>query len=186
VAESAENATSRAHELLRTLRSALACQDITPISSETLRQIILKATPSPVHKLGVPHPYRSSIAGRVGEHAQWRLETRIGLISPVIHENRIIGRGSPRFLGQCRLSYCSERLGGALCQASNLTDPAPPRGALNRGEISLRRLSLSLRAAFLESSGHSRRPMRRPLRLRTQRQFQLLSGTPIVRRNTPR
>jgi hypothetical protein len=111
---------------------------------------------------------------------------RIGLISPVIHENRIIGRGAPRFLGQCRLSYCSERLGDALCHASNLTDPAPPRGALNRGEISLRRLSLSLRAAFLESSGHSRRPMRRPLRLRTQRQFQLLSGTPIVRRNTPR
>jgi hypothetical protein len=43
-AESAENATSQAHELLRTLRSALACQDSTPINSETLRQIILKAT----------------------------------------------------------------------------------------------------------------------------------------------
>jgi len=47
-AESAENETSLAHELLRTLRPALACQDLTPISSETLRQLILKATIRPI------------------------------------------------------------------------------------------------------------------------------------------
>jgi hypothetical protein len=33
--ESAENAASQAHELLRTLCSAFACQDITPNNSES-------------------------------------------------------------------------------------------------------------------------------------------------------
>jgi hypothetical protein len=51
--------------LLRTFRSALACKDITTDNSETLRQIILKATPIGVSTYRVtrelPAPIREEL-----------------------------------------------------------------------------------------------------------------------------